>query len=63
MSFVITGKDTAGALSLKRETAAAAVKKARELAAEGVVDIEITDPQGRQHGPAEFDTLAAAASA
>jgi hypothetical protein len=31
MSYIITGTDSAGALSLKRDSAAAAIKKAVEL--------------------------------
>ncbi|EJW13520.1 hypothetical protein A33M_3504 [Rhodovulum sp. PH10] len=63
MGWIVTGKDTAGALSLKRDTATAAVKKAHELMAEGVVEVEITDPHGRCYGPAEFEALAASTAA
>ena len=62
MSYIITGTDSAGALSLKRESAAAAVKKAVELMADGCRDVFITDPDGRIYGHAEFDRLRAAES-
>jgi hypothetical protein len=60
MSYIIAGTDSAGALSLKRESAAAAVKKAVELMADGCRDVSITDPDGRVHSHAEFDELRAA---
>jgi len=60
MSYIITGTDSAGALSLKRESAAAAVKKALELMADGCRDVSITDPDGRIYSHAEFDQLRAA---
>ena len=43
MSYIITGTDSAGALSLKRDSAAAAIKKAVELMADGCRDVCITD--------------------
>ena len=60
MSYIITGTDLAGALSLKRDSAAAAIKKAVELMADGCRDVIITDPNGRIHSHAEFDQLHAA---
>ena len=60
MSYIITGTDSAGALSLKRDLAAAAIKKAVELMADGCRDVFITDPNGRIHSHAEFDQLNAA---
>jgi hypothetical protein len=60
MTFVITGTDSAGALSLKRDSAAAAVKKALELAGDGCRDVCITDPNGRIFSYPEFDQLHAA---
>jgi hypothetical protein len=47
MSYLITGTDSAGALSLKRDSAAAAIKKAVELMADECRDVCITDPDGR----------------
>jgi hypothetical protein len=60
MSYIITGTDSAGGLSLKRGSAAAAIKKAIELMAEGCRDVCITDPDGRIHSHAEFGQLRAA---
>ncbi|MBK5960590.1 hypothetical protein CCR97_20650 [Rhodoplanes elegans] len=54
MPYIITGHDTAGALTLKRETPAAAIKKADELMGEGVTGVEITDQDGRHYSVAEF---------
>jgi hypothetical protein len=60
MVYIITGTDSAGALSLKRDSAAAAIKKAVELLGEGCRDVCITDPDGRIHNHADFDQLRAA---
>jgi hypothetical protein len=38
MRFLITGTDTSGNITLRRETAAAALKKAAELAEDGCLD-------------------------
>jgi hypothetical protein len=61
MSYIITGMDSAGALSLKRDSAAAAIKKANELMDEGCRQVCITDPDGRVYPDAEFSLLSAAA--
>jgi hypothetical protein len=63
MSYVITGTDSAGALSLKRDSAAAAIKKAVELMEDGCRDVCITDPGGRIYSHSDFDELRAADSA
>lgn len=47
MTFHINAMDTSGALSLHRDSMAAAVKKANELLAEGCWDVEIVAPDGR----------------
>jgi hypothetical protein len=60
MSYIITGTDSAGALSLKRDSAAAAIKKAVELMGDGCREVCITDPDGRVYSHAEFDQLRAA---
>jgi hypothetical protein len=60
MSYIITGTDSAGALSLKRDSAAAAIKKAIELLRDGCRDVCITDPDGRTYSHAEFDQIRAA---
>src|ERR1700730_8992426 len=46
MSYSITGTDSAGALSLKRDSAAAAIQKAVELIEDGCRDRCNTDPEG-----------------
>ncbi len=63
MSYIITGTDSAGALSLKRVSAAAAVKKALELMGDGCRDVSIAAPDGRIYGHSEFDQLHAAEGA
>jgi hypothetical protein len=63
MSYVIKGTDSAGALSLKRDSAAAAVKKALELMGDGCRDVCITDQGGRTYFHEEFDQLRASESA
>jgi LmbE family N-acetylglucosaminyl deacetylase len=63
MSYIITGTDSAGALSLKRDTAAAALKKALELIGDGCRDVFITAPDGRIYGHPDFDQLHAAEGA
>jgi hypothetical protein len=45
--FEINGFDTAGVVSLKRVSLAAALKKARELIADGCRDVQIVDPAGQ----------------
>jgi hypothetical protein len=60
MSYFIMGTDSAGALSLKRDSAAAAIKKAVELMGDGCRDVCITDTDGRIYGHSEFDHLRAA---
>jgi len=61
MSYIITGTNSAGVLSLKRDSAAAAVKKAAELMRDGARDVHITDPDGRTYSDAEFSQLYMAA--
>jgi hypothetical protein len=60
MVYIVTGTDSAGALSLKRDSAAAAIKKAVELIGDGCRDVCITDPDGRISNHADFDQLRAA---
>jgi hypothetical protein len=57
MTYFITGTDSAGALSLKRDSVAAAIKKALELIGDGCRDVCITDPDGRIFSYPEFDQL------
>ncbi|MDB5514367.1 MAG: hypothetical protein JWQ17_1125 [Tardiphaga sp.] len=57
MPFAIQGTDTSGSISLRRDTTAAAVKKAAELIADGCWDVQITTPDGRVYPSTEFDQL------
>jgi hypothetical protein len=45
--FEISGFDTAGVVSLKRPSLAAALKKARELVEDGCWDVQVVDPGGQ----------------
>ena len=63
MPYLITGHDTAGALTLRRESPAAAIKKADELLGEGVTDIAIVDPDGKSYSLDEFAARHAPAGA
>ena len=53
MSYIITGTDTTGALSLKRDSVVAAIKKALELLGDGCRDVSIAAPDGRIYGHSE----------
>jgi hypothetical protein len=55
--FFIQGTDTSGSISLRRDTTAAAVKKAGELIEDGCWDVQITTPDGRVYASAEFEQL------
>src|ERR1700730_10956013 len=55
MPYVVTGTNMVGVISLRRDTPAAALKKARELIGDGVMNVRIADEQGRQYEAAEFD--------
>jgi hypothetical protein len=57
MSFLISATDICGRVTLRRETADAAIKKAAELAADGYRDVAITGPDGRPYSPQAFDEL------
>jgi hypothetical protein len=47
--FEISGFDTAGLVSLKRPSLAAALKKAKELLEDGCWDVQVVDPSGEIH--------------
>jgi hypothetical protein len=49
MRFLVTGTDTSGNITLRRETAAEALKKAAELAEDGCLYIAITAPDGHRY--------------
>jgi hypothetical protein len=59
MRFLITGTDASGCITLRRDTVAAARKKAAELAEDGCRDIAIIDPDGNRYPPPAFDQLPA----
>ncbi|WP_441244494.1 hypothetical protein [Tardiphaga sp. 768_D3_N2_1] len=57
MPFFVRGTDTSGTVSLRRDNAAGAVKKAKELLDDGSWDVEITGPDGLPHPIAEFEAM------
>ena len=57
MPFFVKGTDTSGTVSLRRDNAVAAVKKAKELLDDGSWDVEITGPDGLPHPIAEFEAM------
>ena len=57
MKFFITAQDTAGSVTLHRDTVPAAIKKADELISDGCWNVEIVTPDGAAYLPAEFDQL------
>lgn len=59
MRFLITALDTAGNVTLNRESVPAALKKAGELISDGCWNVEIVTPDGAIYQPGEFDQLSA----
>jgi hypothetical protein len=57
--FLITALDTSGNVTLRRESALAAMKKATELISDGCWNVEVTTPDGATYNPGEFDQLKA----
>ena len=57
MSFLISAQDTAGNVTLNRESVPAALKKAGELISDGCWDVEIAAPDGTIYRPGQFDEL------
>jgi hypothetical protein len=57
--YLISGRNQSGYVNLRRDTAAAALKKARELLHEDYLDVRISAPRGRVLSPEEFDQLEA----
>jgi hypothetical protein len=55
--FQVKGTDTSGSVSLRRDSVAAALKKATELIADGCWDVLITMPDGREIASTEFEQL------
>lgn len=63
LPFFVRGTDTSGTVSLRRDNAAGAVKKAKELLEDGSWDVEITGPDGLPHPIAEFEAMLSANAA
>ena len=61
MPYIITATNLVGAISLRRDAPGAALKKALELVEQGMLNVRISDEQGRQFEPAEFEQLHVAA--
>ena len=57
MVFFITALDTSGTVTLRRESAVAAMKKATELISDGCWNVEIVAPDGATYNAGEFDQL------
>jgi hypothetical protein len=57
MFFVVTGNGRNGTVAVTCDSAASALEKAHQLDADGVTDLLITDADGLQHAPGEFDRL------
>lgn len=55
MFFVVSGLGRNGTVVITCDSAAAALEKAHQLDTDGVTDILITDADGLQHAPGEFD--------
>jgi hypothetical protein len=57
MRFLITAQDTAGSVTLNRESVPAALKKAAELMSDGCWNVQVVTPDGVSYAPGEFDRL------
>jgi hypothetical protein len=57
MKFFITALDTSGIVTLRRDSAAAAMKKATELLLDGCLNVEIITPDGAAFSPGQFEQL------
>jgi hypothetical protein len=57
MKFFITALDTSGIVTLRRDSAAAAMKKATELLLDGCLNVEIITPDGAAYSPGQFEQL------
>lgn len=57
MKFYITALDTAGAVTLHRDSVPAAMKKAAELISDGCLNVEIVMPDGAAYHSGEFEQL------
>lgn len=59
LPYFVKGQDLSGSVSLRRDSADAALKKARELLAQDSLEVEITDPDGTVFREQDFDKLTA----
>jgi hypothetical protein len=57
MKFFVNACDTAGRLTLERDTVPAAMKKATELLSDGCWAVEVIMPDGSAYSTGEFDQL------
>jgi hypothetical protein len=57
MKFFITARDTAGSVTLHRESVPAALKKADELLSGGFFNVQVVMPDGAAYQPNEFEQL------
>jgi hypothetical protein len=57
MKFFITALDTSGIVTLRRDSASAAMKKATELLLDGCLNVEIVTPDGAAYSPGQFEQL------
>jgi hypothetical protein len=57
MKFFITALDTSGIVTLRRDSATAAMKKATELLLDGCLNVEIITPDGATYSPGQFEQL------
>ena len=57
MKFFITALDTSEIVTLRRDSAAAAMKKATELLLDGCLNVEIITPDGAAYSPGQFQQL------
>lgn len=57
LQYLISGNNRFGRVNLGRDTAEAAVKKARELLRDGHMDVRICTPRGQVLLPDEFDQV------
>ena len=57
MPYQVRGTDTSGTITLRRDTPAAALKKANELIGDGSWDVQIVTPDGLVYETDGFDAL------
>lgn len=55
--YLISANNGFGSVNLRRDTAAAALKKARELVQDGYMDVRICTPRGLMLSSDEFNQL------